>query len=190
MYERTQARSWSRFVKLTPWMTVSLEGVEEGFGVGVVGRASAACHALQHAEGLQAVSEGGGCVLAAAIAVKDQPGSWLSTARGLVESRTREQRAALGSEAPAENASGTLVHYDSEVEPPALDRQVGDVCDPDLARPLCLVIPEPVGVLVVEPMQARVRAIDPGDASSRPASRISRSTRRRLTATPRAFSSR
>ena len=57
----------------------------------VVAGAAATGHALQHAESLQAISDTRSCLLAAPVAMEDQPWPQMSSSCGQVESRTGQR---------------------------------------------------------------------------------------------------
>ena len=107
------------------------EGADEGLGRGIVVGVGAGGHALAEASLGESVAEGGGAVLAAAVAVEDGVfcGAGLES---LVKSVEDEIGAEVVGEFPAEDASGVEIDDDGEIEPTGGGGDEGDVAGPGL----------------------------------------------------------
>ena len=136
-----------------------LERVEERLHVGVLAGAVAR-GTLLHAQLAQSIAEERSRVLAAPIAVEDESGTDPATANGGIEHGARELGVATPGERPGEDAPRVLIHHHGEKPPPARDRDVGDVADPDAVGPLHGEAADAVRVLVKEVMHARIRVIN------------------------------
>lgn len=102
---------------------LGLQRMEERLHVRVVARRADARRALPNPQRSQPVAERLGGILAAAIAVEDEPRT-----RTPAPGRRIEDGARRGPpERPREHAAGVLVQYDREKAPPTHDRQVGDL---------------------------------------------------------------
>jgi hypothetical protein len=112
-----------------------LQLAEETLGRGIVPAVAATAHALPDPEKRQAVAEGAGGVLAAAIAVKDQLAAGAAMGDGHVESLQDQFRPHVVGHRPTDDLARKEVEDRADVEPPFVGRNVGDVGDPLLVRP-------------------------------------------------------
>jgi len=135
--------------------------------VGVVRRRSWPAHALSKTEPLQPAYKAPTAVLAATVAVEDQPFLRPPEPEGLVKGRACEVRATMRGQAPADHASRALIDDDGEIPPPPGDRQVGDVGDPYPVRMPRTALPDTVWMLGVEVVDTRVRTVDSGAPRSK-----------------------
>ncbi len=99
-------------------------------------------------------------ILAASIAMENQSSTGMPTTHGCIEDSARQAGIAGAAEPPSEHPTGALVQHDGEKAPPTTDWEIGDVADPDLIGTRGDAGPQAVGMLAVEPMQPRIRAVD------------------------------
>ena len=116
----------------------------------------------------QAVAERLGGILAATIAVEDEPGPRAPAADGRIEHRPGEVGIACPPQRPREDATRVLIEHDRQKAPPPHDRDVRDIPDPDLIGPRGDAGPQPVGMLAVEAMQPGIGAVDLHDPRAQP----------------------
>src|SRR5262245_45387237 len=135
--------------------------MEEGLCMGVVRGRAWPAHALPEAESLQSAAKAPATVFATAIAVEDQPLLGSTKTEGVVKGRSSQIRPAPGSQAPAHHSTRALIDDDSEIPPPPADGQIGDVGDPYAVMPPRASLPDTVGMLGVEVVDAGIRSVDP-----------------------------
>ena len=146
---------------------LGLERVEEGFHVRVVARAVER-GTLLDAQLTEAIPKDRARILASAIAVEDETSGDSTSTRRSIEHGPSELGAAAARERPGKDASRILIHDDGEEAPPASDRDVRDVANPDAIGPSHRQPSYAIGVLAEEAVQLGVRTIDPRDARSQP----------------------
>src|SRR2546430_14252384 len=92
--------------------------------------------------------------------LENQSSTGMPTTHGCIEDSARQAGIAGAAEPPSEHPTGALVQHDGEKAPPTTDWEIGDVADPDLIGTRGDAGPQAAGMLAVEPMQPRIRAVD------------------------------
>ena len=132
----------------------------------VVPRGPPARSALPDTQDLEAIAEPLGGILAAAITVEDEAGTWAPAADGRIEHRSGEVRVAGPAEGPGEHPTGALVQHDGQEAPPPDDGHIRNVPHPDLIGTPRDAGPEPIGMLPVEAMEPGIGPVELGHASA------------------------
>lgn len=152
-------------LKLAAVDEIGFERVKERLHVGVLPRRSTARHALPNPVRAQAIPQRRAEKLTAAVGVKDEPRGGMAPPDGRVDHGARQPRVAHRAQSPRQEATRILIHDRREVPPPAGDREIREVTDPDLVRAagprpadLIRVLPEPA-------MCARLAAIHAHDTA-------------------------
>lgn len=126
--------------------------------------------ALAKPQGDEAIAKHRRHVLTAAVAVKDEAARRPPAPHGGVEHHPRQARIAPPTERPGEHSPRVLVHDHSEKAPATPHRHVSEVAYPDVIRTSGAASGRPIRMLTTEPVQTRVRAIDP--CPRRPQTRV------------------
>src|SRR5205809_102518 len=100
---------------------LGLQRMKERLHMRVVPRGPPARGALPDAQDPEAIAEPLGGILAAAITVEDEAGTWAPAADGRIEHRSGEVRVARAAEGPGEQPAGALVQHDRQDAPPPDD---------------------------------------------------------------------
>ena len=106
---------------------LGLQRMKERLHMRVVPRGPPARSALPDTQDLEAIAEPLGGILAAAITVEDEAGTWAPAADGRIEHRSGEVRVAGPAEGPGEHPTGALVQHDGQEAPPPDDGHIRNV---------------------------------------------------------------
>src|SRR2546428_2008940 len=134
--------------------------MKERFHVCVVAGGPPARGTLADAQSAESIAKRVAGILAASIAMENQSSTGMPTTHGRIEDSARQAGIAGAAEPPSEPPTGALVQHNGEKAPPTTDWEIGDVADPDLIGARGDAGPQAVGMLAVEPMQPRIRAVD------------------------------
>src|SRR3989475_6135624 len=139
---------------------LGLQRMKERFHVCVVAGGPPARGTLADAQSAESIAKRVAGILAASIAMENQSSTGMPTTHGRIEDSARQAGIAGAAEPPSEHPTGALVQHNGEKAPPTTDWEIGDVADPDLIGARGDAGPQAVGMLAVEPMQPRTRAVD------------------------------
>src|SRR5439155_1035287 len=106
---------------------LGLQRMKERLHMRVVPRGPPARSALPDTQDLEAIAEPLGGILAAAITVEDEAGTWAPAADGRIEHRSGEVCVAGPAEGPGEHPAGALVQHDGQEAPPPDDGHIRNV---------------------------------------------------------------
>src|SRR2546422_5565843 len=126
---------------------LGLQRMKERLHMRVVPRGPHAGGALPDAQDPEAVAKPLGGILAAAITVVDEAGTWAPAADGRIEHRPGEAGVARPAERPGEHPAGAFVPHDRQKAPPPDDGHARNVPHPDLIWAPGDAGPPPDGVL-------------------------------------------
>ena len=176
-------------VKGSPMDDLRLERVEERFHVRVSSGAPAR-HALHRAGPRQTAAHGQTEILAAPVAMKDQTRGGMAPSQGRRQHGLGETRRAGCTQTPGQDPTRILIEDRGEMPPTPGDREIREVAHPDLIAAGGLGATDTIWMLAEPAMGAGGPTIEAGRAPRQPWVRIKRSTRRRLTRYPSAWSAR
>lgn len=137
-----------------------LERVEEGFHMGIL-VGPALRRALAGPDRAEPIAKGGGRIFGAAITMKDPARAGVTGVKGPIKDAAGQGRIPTARQRPREDAAGTLIEDHGEETPPAGDREIRDIADPDpIGAPGDPLAGQPIGMVAVDPMEAGMGAVD------------------------------